>query len=100
MLRSLTISHLEPFLAEPTQFNNQLIALQLAVASYSQTLTHPLLKPHNCNINWAGEISEDGQNVVEEVCLAKEPTLEPRLQVAESTEAPMRGVGFLRMYLK
>ncbi|AFZ60176.1 hypothetical protein H6G54_08625 [Anabaena cylindrica FACHB-243] len=38
LLRSLTISDLKPFLAEPTQLNNQSIALQLAVASYSPTL--------------------------------------------------------------
>lgn len=37
LLRSLTISDLKPFLADPTQLNTQSIALQLAVASYSQT---------------------------------------------------------------
>jgi hypothetical protein len=31
LLRSLTISDLEPFLADPTQLNTQSIALQLAV---------------------------------------------------------------------
>ncbi|MEH2239790.1 hypothetical protein [Nostoc sp.] len=155
LLRSLTISDLEPFLAEPTQLNTQPVALQLAVASYSQT-PRPLLEvlvnsPYapvaeaaQLHINWAGEISEDGQNAVEEVLksrylgqndklavellkiapvphfflsewvpsqyliqalsnpylppryhlkllerLAQEPSLEPRLQVAESPEAPL-----------
>ncbi|MBN3869644.1 hypothetical protein [Nostoc sp. JL33] len=155
LLRSLTISDLEPFLADPTHLNTQPVALQLAVASYSPT-PRPLLEvlvnsPHapvaeaaQLHINWAGEISEDGQNAVEEVLksrylgqndklavellkiapvpplffsewvpsqyliqalsnpylplryhlkllerLAKEPTLEPRLQVAESPEAPL-----------
>lgn len=155
LLRSLTISDLEPFLADPTQLNTQSIALQLAVASYSQT-PRPLLEvlvnsPHaivaeaaQLHINWAGEISEDGQNAVEEVLksryigqndklavellkiapvlpcflsewvpnryliqalsnpylplryhlqllerLAKEPSLEPRLQVAEDPQTPL-----------
>ncbi len=35
LLRSLTISDLEPFLADPTHLNTQPVALQLAVASYS-----------------------------------------------------------------
>jgi hypothetical protein len=155
LLRSLTISDLEPFISDPTQLNTQPVALQLAVASYTQT-PRPLLSvlvnsPHvpvaeaaQLHINWAGELSEDGQNAVEEVLksrylgqndklavellkiapvppfylsewvpsqyliqalsnpylppryylkllerLAKEPTLEPRLQVAESPEAPL-----------
>ncbi|AFZ57464.1 hypothetical protein H6G54_26345 [Anabaena cylindrica FACHB-243] len=155
LLRSLTISDLEPFIAEPTQLNGQSIALQLAVASYSPT-PRPLLEvlvnsPHaivseaaQLHINWAGEISEDGQNAVEEVLesrylgqndklavellkiapvppcflsewvpnryliqalsnpylppryhfkllerLAKEPSLEPRLQVAEDPQTPL-----------
>ncbi len=155
LLRSLTISDLEPFLTEPTQLNTQPLALQLAVASYSQTPRSllevlinsqyaPVAEAVQLHINWAGEISEDGHNVVEEVLksrylgqndrlavemlkfapvppfflsewvpskyiiqalsnpylplryylkllerLAKEPTLEPRLQVAESPEAPL-----------
>ncbi|MEH2127409.1 hypothetical protein [Nostoc sp.] len=155
LLRSLTISDLEPFLAEPTQLNNQPVALQLAVTSYSQT-PRPLLEvlvhsPHTpiseaaqLHINWAGELSENGQNAVEEVLksrylgqndklavelikiapvppcflsewvpsqyliqalsntylppryhlqllerLAKEPSLEPRLQVAEDPQTPL-----------
>ncbi|KYC39379.1 hypothetical protein WA1_32115 [Scytonema hofmannii PCC 7110] len=155
LLRSLTISDTEPFLANPAQLNTQPVALQLAVASYSQTPS-PLLgvlvdSPYalvaeaaQLHINWAGEISEDGQNAVEEVLksrylgqndklavellkiapvppcflsewvpnqhliqalsnpylppryylkllerLAEEPSLEPRLQVAESPEAPL-----------
>ncbi|MEA5550064.1 hypothetical protein VB713_03550 [Anabaena cylindrica UHCC 0172] len=155
LLRSLTISDLEPFLADPTQLNTQSVALQLAVASYSQT-PRPLLEvlvnsPHaivseaaQLHINWAGEISENGQNAVEEVLksrylgqndklavellkiapvppcflsewvpsqyliqalsnpylppryylkwlerLAQEPTLEPRLQVAEDPQTPL-----------
>ncbi|PHM10468.1 hypothetical protein [Nostoc sp. 'Peltigera malacea cyanobiont' DB3992] len=155
LLRSLTISDLEPFLADPTQLNTQSVALQLAVASYSPT-PRPLLEvlvnsPHapvaeaaQLHINWAGEISEDGQNAVEEVLksrylgqndklavellkiapvpplflsewvpsqyliqalsnpylplryhlkllerLAKEPSLEPRLQVAEDPQTPL-----------
>jgi len=78
LLRSLTISDLEPFLAHPAQLNTQPVALQLAVASYTQTPC-PLLEvlvnsPHapvaeaaQLHTNWAGEISEDGQNAVEEV---------------------------------
>ncbi|MEH2326568.1 MAG: hypothetical protein V7K32_24000 [Nostoc sp.] len=155
LLRSLTISDLEPFLADPTQLNTQPKDFQLAVASYTQT-PRPLLEvlvnsPYapvaeaaQLHINWAGEISGDGQNAVEEVlkscylgqndklavellkiapvppfflsewvpsryliqalsnpylppryhlklleCLAQEPSLEPRLQVAESPEAPL-----------
>ncbi|MGM3309096.1 hypothetical protein ACSQ6I_24480 [Anabaena sp. WFMT] len=155
LLRSLTISDLKPFLADPTQLNTQSVALQLAVASYSPT-PRPLLEvlvhsPHaivaeaaQLHINWVGEISEDGQNAVEEVLksryigqndklavellkiapvppcflsewvpnqyliqalsnpylppryhlqllerLAKEPSLEPRLQVAEDPQTPL-----------
>lgn len=155
LLRSLTISDLEPFLTDPTHLNTQAVALQIAVASYSQT-PRPLLEvlvnsPHapvaeaaQLHINWAGEISEDGQNTIEEVLksrylgqndklavellkiapvpplflsewvpnryliqalsnpylplryhlqllerLAKEPSLEPRLQVAEDPQTPL-----------
>ncbi|MEH1949844.1 MAG: hypothetical protein V7K77_23260 [Nostoc sp.] len=155
LLRSLTISDLEPFLTDPTHLNTQAVALQLAVASYSQT-PRPLLEvlvnsPYppvaeaaQLHINWAGEISEDGQNAIEEVLksrylgqndklavellkiapvpplflsewvpnryliqalsnpylplryhlkllerLAKEPSLEPRLQVAEDPQTPL-----------
>jgi hypothetical protein len=42
LLRSLTISDLEPFLADPSQLNTQPADFQLAVASYSQT-PRPLL---------------------------------------------------------
>ncbi|MEH2025902.1 hypothetical protein [Nostoc sp.] len=155
LLRSLTISDLEPFLADPTQLNTQPVALQLAVASYSPT-PRPLLEvlvnsPYapvaeaaQLHINWAGELSENGQNAIEEVLksryigqndklavellkiapvpplflsewvpnpyliqalsntylppryhlqllerLAKEPSLEPRLQVAEDPQTPL-----------
>ncbi|MEH2240047.1 hypothetical protein [Nostoc sp.] len=155
LLRLLTISDLEPFLADPTQLNTQPVALQLAVASYSPT-PRPLLEvlvnsPYapvaeaaQLHINWAGELSENGQNAVEEVLksryigqndklavelikiapvppcflsewvpsqyliqalsntylppryhlqllerLAKEPSLEPRLQVAEDPQTPL-----------
>jgi hypothetical protein len=155
LLRSLTISDLEPFLADPTQLNTQPADFQLAVASYSQT-PRPLLEvlvnsPYapvaeaaQLHINWAGEISENGHNALEEVLksrylgqndklavellkiapvppcflsewvpnqyliqalsnpylppryhlqllerLAKEPSLEPRLQVAEDPQTPL-----------
>lgn len=152
---SVSASDLQAFLGAPEQLIKQPVELQLAIASFADTpksllevlvnsTFQEVTEAASLHVNWAGEITNDWQRVVDEILeskqigqndrlavellklgpvpisffskwvpaerfiqglrnphislryrlqllerLAQEPTLEPRLQVAEAPETPL-----------